>query len=80
MMNVAEALKMGDSLKDAFNYEIFTRFNSEEIMILSECIRDILDPSFYLENEWKLGNPHHVPMATIQSGTSIINPTDDDED
>jgi len=80
MMNVAEALKMGDSLKDAFNYEIFTRFNSEEIMILSECIRDILDPSFYLENEWKLGNPHHVPMATIQSGTSTVNLIEDDED
>ena len=66
MMNVAEALKMGDSLSEAFKYEVFTRFNDEEIMILSECIRDILDPVYYLENEWKLGQPHHSPMTTIQ--------------
>ena len=66
IMNIGEALKMGDSLSEAFKYEIFTRFNSEEIMILSECIRDILDPSHYLESEWKLGNPHHSPMTNIQ--------------
>jgi len=66
MMNIAEALKMGDSISEAFKYEVFTRFNSEEIMILTECIRDILDSSHYLENEWKLGQPHHSPMSNIQ--------------
>ena len=63
MMNIAEALKMGDSLNDSFNYELFSRFSSEEIMILSECIRDIFDHFHYLENNWKLGQPHHVGPA-----------------
>jgi MoxR-like ATPase len=67
MMNIAEALKMGDSLNDSFNYELFSRFSSEEVMILSECIRDIFDHFHYLENNWKLGQPHHVPLATIQN-------------
>ena len=66
IMNIGEALKMGDSISEAFKYEIFTRFNSEEVMILSECIRDILDPGHYLENEWRLGQPHHSPMTNIQ--------------
>jgi MoxR-like ATPase len=79
MMNVAEALKMGDSLKDAFNYEIFSRFNTEEIMILSECIRDIFDPIHYMENNWKLGQSHHSPMATIQDPTNVT-PEDDEDD
>jgi cobaltochelatase CobS len=67
MMNVAEALKMGDSISDSFKYEIFSRFNNEEIMILSECIRDIFDHTHYFENEWKLGQSHHLPQATIQN-------------
>jgi MoxR-like ATPase len=66
MMNIAEALKMGDSLKDAFHFELFTRFTDDENMILTECIRDILEPSYYLEKEWYLGNPHHEPQTVIQ--------------
>jgi MoxR-like ATPase len=66
MLNIAEALKMGDSLKDAFQYELFTRFNEEEILIINECIRDILDSTHYLESDWFLGNPHHSPMTNIQ--------------
>ena len=77
MMNIAEALKMGDSLNDSFNYELFSRFNSEEVMILSECIRDIFDYNHYLEKEWRLGNPHHIPMATIQNPNE---PPEVDED
>jgi cobaltochelatase CobS len=77
MMNIAEALKMGDSLKEAFDYELFSRFNSEENLILSECIRDILEPSYYLEKEWYLGNQHHNPMNTIQNQNE---PTEIDED
>lgn len=66
MMNICEALKMGDSISEAFKYELFTRFNSEEVMILTECIRDILDSSHYLEGEWRLGDPHHTPMTNLQ--------------
>jgi len=57
---------MGDSIKEAFKYEVFTRFNSEEIMILNECIQDILDYGHYLENEWRLGQPHHSLINNIQ--------------
>jgi MoxR-like ATPase len=67
MMNVAEALKMGDSISDSFKYEVFSRFNSEEIMILSECIRDIFDYNHYFESDWNLGKPHHLPQVTIQN-------------
>ena len=77
MMNIAEALKMGDSLSDSFNYELFSRFSSEEVMILSECIRDIFDHFHYLENNWKLGQPHHVPMATIQNPNITPEPEED---
>ena len=66
MMNIAEALKMGDSINDAFHFELFTRFTEEENMILTECIRDILEPSHYLEKNWYLGNPHHEPQTLIQ--------------
>ena len=72
MMNIAEALKMGDTLSEAFKYELFSRFNDEENLILTECIKDILDYDWYLGKDWKLGNMHHVPQTTIQqnSGTS----------
>ena len=66
MMNIAEALKMGDTLSEALKYELFSRFNEEESLILMECIRDILDFDWYLGKDWKIGYPHHVPQATIQ--------------
>ena len=46
-------------------------------MILSECIRDIFDHFHYLENNWKLGQPHHVPMATIQNPNIPPEPEED---
>ena len=66
MMNICEALKMGDSISEAFKYELFTRFNDEEVMILTECIRDILDSAHYLEADWKLNDPHHSPLTNLQ--------------
>jgi MoxR-like ATPase len=80
MMNIAEALKMGDSLKDAFQYELFSRFNSEENMIMSECIRDILDSSWYLEKDWFLGNTHHNPLSTLQGNNTVIQEPEEDEE
>jgi hypothetical protein len=65
-MNICEALKMGDSISEAFKYELFTRFNDEEVMILTECIRDILDSAHYLEADWKLNDPHHSPLTNLQ--------------
>ena len=73
MMNIAEALKMGDSLSEAFKYELFSRFNEDESLILMECIRDILDNDWYLSKNWKLGEPHHSPQETLQETTNKIN-------
>ena len=70
MMNIAEALKMGDTLSEAFKYELFSRFNEEENLILTECIRDILDYDWYLSKDWKLGMPHHIPQTTAQQNSS----------
>ena len=72
MMNIAEALKMGDTLSEALKYELFSRFNEEECLILMECIRDILDFDWYLSKDWKLGYPHHVPQSTIQGSGSVL--------
>jgi hypothetical protein len=66
MMNIAEALKMGDSIGEAFKYELYSRFNEDEAMILTECIRDILDHEWYFVKDWKLGDPHHSPQETLQ--------------
>ena len=70
MMNIAEALKMGDSISEALKYELFSRFNEEENLILMECIKDILDYDWYFGKDWYLGNPHHVPMTTSQQNSS----------
>ena len=69
MMNIAEALKMGDSLNESFKYELFSRFNEDESLILTECIRDILDHDWYFSKNWKLGDLHHSPQETLQESS-----------
>lgn len=66
MIALVEALVMGDSLIEAFEYEIFSRYHEDESSILIEYVKDIFNEEFYLKKDWTLGMPHFVPLQTEQ--------------
>ena len=60
LIQLAEALEFGESLKEALRYEIFSRYDKHEIDILKEISYDIWDKEHYMKG-WKVGDDHYVP-------------------
>lgn len=58
LIEIAEALKNGESLMDSLNHELFLRYNASERETLKEYARDIWDFNFYLDKSWHLGDKH----------------------
>lgn len=70
MIALVEALIMGDSLMEAFEYEIFSRYHEDESSILIEYVKDVFNEEFYLKKNWTLGMTHFVPLQTEQEKNS----------
>lgn len=67
LIQTCEALKMGDTLSDAIQYEILNRYHEEEVNIISEYINDVFDNTFYIKGNWRLGMDHFKPQQAIDS-------------
>ena len=63
LKTVAEVLKSGDTLKEAFEYEVIGRYTKDEQKLLMELLKDVFDSSHYLTKKWTLGMDHPVPTV-----------------
>jgi len=57
---LAEALKFGEPLSEALEYEVFCRYEKSEIDALKEIAYDVWDREHYFKG-WKLGDEHWTP-------------------
>ena len=73
LIQTCEALKMGDSLNDAIQYEILNRYHEEEVNIITEYINDVFDNTFYIKGNWKLGMDHFKPQQTVEGNVQTDN-------
>ena len=73
LIQTCEALKMGDSLNDAIQYEILNRYHEEEVNIITEYINDVVDNTFYIKGNWKLGMDHFKPQQTVEGNVQTDN-------
>lgn len=64
IIQICKALQMGESLAEALDVEIISRFEKDETTVLYEYIDDVFDKDFYL-NGWKLGDAHMEKSADI---------------
>lgn len=64
LVQVCKALVMGDTLKESFEYEIFSRYDKEESKILVEMLKDVFQKDHYLTKKWTLGMDHAVLLQT----------------
>jgi MoxR-like ATPase len=64
LVQLCKALAIGDSLKEAFDYEIFSRYDKEESKILVEMVKDVFQREHYLTKKWTLGMEHAVSLQT----------------
>ena len=58
IISVARAIAAGDSLKEAFEFEVFQRYSKDEQSILIELLKDVFDQQHYLSKKWYLGSNH----------------------
>jgi len=77
LIQTCEALKMGDTLNDAIQYEILNRYHEEEVNIITEYINDVFDNTFYIKGNWKLGMDHFKPQ---QASNGAVASTDSMKD
>ena len=66
MIAVCNALYIGDSLKEAFDYEVLSRYTKDEAKILLELLKDVFDSSFYMTKKWTLGMEHKQEVVNEQ--------------
>ena len=67
LIQTCEALRMGDTLNDAIQYEILNRYHEEEINIITEYINDVFDNGFYIKGNWRLGMNHFQAQQSVDS-------------
>lgn len=70
LVQVCKALYMGDTLKEAFEYEIFSRYDKEESKILVEMLKDVFQKDHYLTKKWTLGMDHPTVMSADTNATT----------
>jgi cobaltochelatase CobS len=70
IVQVCKALRIGDSLKEAFEYEIFSRYDKEESKLLVELVRDVFAKEHYLSKKWTLGMDH--PNTLQADGNFVV--------
>ena len=73
LIQTCEALKMGDTLSDAIQYEILNRYHEEEVNIISEYINDVFDNTFYIKGNWRLGMDHFKPQQAVDTNVQTDN-------
>jgi len=71
MVQFCESLAIGESLKDALNYEIWTRYDTHETALMKELSYDVWDKSHYLSKHWKIGD-EHIQIIDLVTPESIV--------
>lgn len=58
IVQVCETLKIGEPLKDVLNYEIWSRYDNNEMNLMKELAYDIWDKNNYFSKKWVIGDEH----------------------
>ena len=56
-----EMLAFGEPIRDVLQYELFARYDNQEVHIIQELANDVWDKVHYFENEWSIGQEHVPP-------------------
>lgn len=65
IIQICEVLSLGESLKDAMTYELWSRYDEHEIHIMEELAYDVWEREHYFKG-WKLGMEHAPEPEIIQ--------------
>jgi len=58
LIQICEVLALGETLKEALEFELFSRYEGYEINVMKEAAYDIWDRTHYFGNNWKIGDEH----------------------
>jgi MoxR-like ATPase len=67
LVHLAEAMACGETINEALNYEVWTRYDSHEVEILKELAYDVWDREHYFKSGWTIGKAHLVKETPVQS-------------
>lgn len=65
IIQICEVLSLGESLKDAMTYELWSRYDEHEVHVMEELAYDVWEREHYFKG-WKLGMEHAPEPKIIQ--------------
>lgn len=68
LIQICEVLSIGESLKEALTYELWSRYDEYEVNVMVEASYDIWDRTTYFSKAWKIGDSHETASAAKVEG------------
>lgn len=63
IIQICEVLSMGESLKDALTFELWSRYDEHEVEIMQELASDVWPKEHYLKGKWSMGMEHAIEVV-----------------
>lgn len=68
--NIVDVMKIGETLDDAIENEVLSRFDEFEKNIIKEIANDVWDTQHYFKNNWVLGMEHKILTESEKAETA----------
>lgn len=66
LIQICEVMALGETLKEALEFELFSRYEGYEVNVMREAAYDVWDRTHYFGNNWKIGD-EHLPVTTNEA-------------
>jgi hypothetical protein len=79
LIQICEVLALKETLKETLTYELWSRYDAHEAVVMQELAYDIWQRDYYFKNNWCVGDDHAPEIDTNiieqQQQTEVNNET-----
>jgi len=63
LIQICEVLTMGEGLREALTYELWSRYDAHEVQVMEELAYDVWPKEYYFKGKWTIGMPHSTDVT-----------------